>query len=445
MIVKTWNRISDLGVSELHSDKNDMIRLYNRMSILSILGLSLIVAAACYIGFSKIYITLVSFSILVYVFILLFNYLGKIDFGLYFATMATSGWFGLMYLCAGGNISFGLAMVTAITISCVVFQKRQKIRNRVVVLQLSFYLIPTFYVNLYNPIFGHIDFPFDELLVFIAGIIWMASVLYLFHKDREDLLNRLKNKNQELVDTTEELERFTYIASHDLKSPLRTIISFIGLLEHDLKRKDYTEMEGNLHFVKTGALQMNFLVQDILELSKLKNSTKEDRILLDLNRIFEKAKHNLTVDIEEKKATIKCQQLGHFLGDELELLLLFQNFIQNGIKYNDSQEPVIEISNIEAENSFSLIFKDNGIGIEEKYHDQIFKFFKRLHTSDKYQGTGLGLGLCKQIIDNYNGQIAIESELGLGTTFTIRFPMDQSSQLLKKKKPQHQAAFFALS
>ncbi len=422
MILKVWNWLSDLGVSEEHPEENALIRSYNRMSFISAMGVFEIILSAWYIGFSNIYIFIVSSILLIYLATLCLNGFGKIYAARYLISIGSPTWISVTYILIGGYFNQGLAIIASMMITYVAFQKNITIKRGILFYHLVVFFMAYFFVQLHGTILGVIDFLFDEVVVFIGGLGWTIIVLFTFDKDRERLIEDLKNNNIELQNTTEELERFTYIASHDLKSPLRTITSFIGLIERDIKKEKYDGLQEKLHFVKTGAEQMNFLVQDILELSQLKSLEKAERSELDLNLILEKAKTNLTEEIAEKNAIIHAEKLPLFCANEIEMLLLFQNFIQNGIKYNTSQRPIITITTYQTDDTLKISFRDNGIGIEEKYYDQIFQFFKRLHNADEYQGTGLGLGLCKKIISNYEGTVEIDSLVGAGTTFVISFP-----------------------
>ncbi len=411
------------GVSKDHPTENELIRLYNGMSLLSGLGTIVTLLFAWWIDFSPTYLYIVSIISTMYIAIIAANFYGKIELARYILTIGSAIWVSIAYVLIGGYFGQGIAVLATIAITYVTHRKKIQLRYRLITFQTSIFLLSSIYVNTFQPILGVIDFPYDEITVFIGSLGWTAILLYKFNKDRTSLLLSLKNKNIELEKTTKELERFTYIASHDLKSPLRTINSFIGLIERDIKKENFANIQENLDFVKTGAEQMHYLVEDILELSVLKKYEKAKRSSIDLNLVLEKVKHNLKQEIEEQNAVIQAEFLPEFLGNEIELLILFQNFIQNGIKYNESEQPNIKITSQKNDQFVSFSFQDNGIGIDQKYHEQIFQFFKRLHNSTKYQGTGMGLGLCKKIIDNYQGQVKVDSQPNKGTTFTIEFPL----------------------
>ena len=423
-------------MSERHPEENELIRLYNGMSLLSGLGTLFMTNLAWWIDFPFPYVVVTLCVAQLYTAVIILNALDKIKLARYFISVGSPLWISTTYFLLGGYFGQSLAIMASMAITYVAFRETPRTRLALLVFHLVIFFAASIYVHHYGPLLGLIDFPYDDLIVFIGGLGWATILLFKFDKDRSQLLRDLRDNNRELQDTTEELERFTYIASHDLKSPLRTIISFIGLIEKDLERGRYTQILSNLSFVKTGAEQMHFLVQDILELSKLKSHKIQDRSRIDLNLVMEKALQNLQDEIQEKAVRLDCAPLPHFVGNELEFLLLFQNFIQNGIKYNESQPPVISITTHRSAEQLYLVFTDNGIGIEARYHEQIFQFFKRLHNSAQYSGTGLGLGLCKKIVDNYGGQILLDSRLGTGATFTVVLPIQlEDPDLLPQSQP----------
>lgn len=427
MILQLWNWICDFGVSSSSPEEHELIRLYNGMSFLSGIGILCVTVSAYLIDFSPTYVLVTLFIFLEYVAILLLNFFGKIQAARYFVSIGSVVWVAVSYVFVGGYFCQGVAVIATMAITYVGFQGQPAVRIRLFVFQIVLFFLSIVYVNFFGPIFGVIDFPYDEIMVCLGGVGWGIILLHKLNRDQSNLVSSLKENNQELQSTTEELERFTYIASHDLKSPIRTIISFTGLVERDLKNENYENIPKNLSYIRTGAEQMYFLVQDILELSRLKESLQSERPITDLNVVYEKAKQNLKEEISEKNAILTCGRLPHFPANELEFILIFQNIIQNGIKYNESPRPSVRISSQEGNQFLTIRFEDNGIGIEKKYHDQIFQFFKRLHTPIEYQGTGLGLGLCKKIVTDYGGKIEVESNEGSGTVFTIVLPKPQEA------------------
>ncbi len=233
-------------------------------------------------------------------------------------------------------------------------------------------------------------------------------------------------QNKTLEEQNRELERFTYISSHDLKSPLSNIIGFSDLMEEELQEADSPEIKEYLSYIRTSSKQMYYLIEDILELSKIQEDNSKTRTIVDLNKIVEKATYALTQEIQQKNAQVNCQTLPVFHCNEMEFSLLFQNLLQNGIKYNEASSPKIEMWAKQTPDSLQLYFKDNGIGILEEHQEEIFEYFQRLNPSNMYEGTGIGLGLCKKIVQNYNGAIWVESKPNHGSTFILQFPTVQA-------------------
>lgn len=440
ILLRLWNKLLNLGVSDDYPEETILIQFFNKMSIFSFATGLIISVLGCFLDVPIEYLIISVCITIMYFSFLILNAYGKILFGRVLNAITAP-----MFICAahaliGGFFSQSLVICTSIVITFVAFQKHPKLRVRLIIFTVVIYIIAILYTAFYGPILGVLDYPFDDIFVFMATTGWMMGALMILYEEREEYIKSLSEKNKQLEEATEELERFSYIASHDLKSPLRTITSFIGLIERDINKQNFDAINEKLHFVKTGAEQMNFLVQDILELSKLKHTEQSERVLIDLNVILEKAKANLTEEIRSRKVKIYAEKLPTYKGNEVEMLLLFQNFIQNGIKYNESETPIVAISSFETKDSLCLSFRDNGIGIAEQYYDQIFQFFKRLHNSDEYQGTGLGLGLCKKIIKSYSGEVEVDSVVGAGSTFTIKFPLEKNQIVDTKNQPREVAS-----
>jgi len=424
---KIWDFISSRGVSSSHEDERPLIELYNQMALFSVLVILIISVSALFLGFPTEYVLIASGLFFFYLSIIIFNHFGKIYTVRFIVSILSPIWICTAHFLIAGNFSQGLLIVTGLTITYVSFSRRPAYRPYLIAFGIIIYLSTLAITHYYGPYLGVIDSPYDEVFaLFIAGG-WLGSVIFAFIKDRERLIKTLQNNNTQLKHTTEELERFTYIASHDLKSPLRTINSFIGLIERDISRENYNALPERMQFVKSGAQQMNTLVEDILEISTLKDPNDKKKEEVDLNKVLEKVQANLTEDINSKNAVINSDKLPSFYCDEAEFLLVFQNVIQNGIKYNDNERPTVNISTQKTDNHVIISFKDNGIGIDEEYHNQIFQFFKRLHSSDKYMGTGLGLGLCKKIVNSYDGKIEVDSKAGEGSTFRIKLKLGTQS------------------
>jgi len=396
----------DIGVSKVEANNIETTQLFNLIAFVSGLITIFMALIGYYLGYPAIYhFYLLPFIALIYFSVLVFNTFGLTRISWLVICLGSPLWQGLVNLMIGGNFSQSAAFLVALAIGYTAFDKEPKTRNIILFLQLLIYSILIIVKLSCGTIFGEVD------------------VIFNFVNERRLLVRDLQMKNKELTHLTEELERFSYIASHDLKSPLRTIINFIGLIEKDLDENRVGNLHEKLDFVKSGAQQMNYLVRDILELSLLKGDEVKSRSLVDLNSVFKKVITNLSEEISELDAEVTSSQLPEYYCSEMEILLLFQNLIQNGIKYNKNSKPKVHVQHQTDKGDLILKFVDNGIGIDQAYHNDIFKFFKRLHTSKEYHGTGLGLGLCKKIVDTYNGDLSVESTVGQGSIFILRLPL----------------------
>jgi PAS domain S-box-containing protein len=226
---------------------------------------------------------------------------------------------------------------------------------------------------------------------------------------------------EELKRSNTELEQFAYVASHDLQEPLRMVASFTQLLEKQYKDKlDETASE-YIYFAVDGAKRMQLLIKDLLMYSRV-TSHNEDFIENDCEELIEEVLFNLEIVIEENNAVITRDPLPIISSDRLQIRRLFQNFIVNAIKYNDKR-PLIHISAQKKDAYWVFGVSDNGIGIDPEYNKRIFQVFKRLHSKDEYDGTGIGLAICQKIVERHGGRIWVESELGEGSKFYFTIPV----------------------
>ena len=231
----------------------------------------------------------------------------------------------------------------------------------------------------------------------------------------------------ELADANQELERFALGAAHDLLEPLRSMQAMMELVLQRSQNKVDAESAQMLRFVVRGAERMKVLIRDLLAFAVA--SDPGETTPVDVQRVVALATQNLSQAIEESGARIEIESLPvvHANGDQL--LRLFQNLISNAIKYGSESTPVIRISASSEAGDWTCSVSDNGIGIDSKHHDQIFAAFRRLHKTSDHEGSGVGLAICKRIVDQYGGRIWVESEPGHGSTFyfTIPVSMDSSS------------------
>ncbi|MCB0269240.1 MAG: PAS domain S-box protein [Calditrichaeota bacterium] len=234
------------------------------------------------------------------------------------------------------------------------------------------------------------------------------------------LITKQKQLENDLKASNKELAEFGQSISHDLQAPLRRIASFAQLLEMDYKDKLDDEAKDFIQKIYTGAKQMQTMIQELLKYSRISHRELNMREI-DMNWLIKDAILVLDKQIELVGGKIKTQNLPTVHGNKQMLSLLFQNLISNAIKYNE-RLPEIEIGVYQDENSYVFWVKDNGIGIEKEYFGDIFKTFRRLHPSNKYSGTGIGLSNCKKIVERHGGEIWLESTVTEGSTFFVRLP-----------------------
>ena len=263
-------------------------------------------------------------------------------------------------------------------------------------------------------------------LITFTGLFFIVCNYKTKVKKKEDTLEiALKNaqkQNEKLNIANTELERFAFVTSHDLKTPVRTIVSFLNLIEIKIKKQEYADLEHYITFAKDGGLQINRLISEILEFSKLNINQTLERTEVDLDTIFNKNVTNLQGYISEKNAKVESGILGKITSNELFVGLLFQNLIENAIKFNKNEQPLVKVTAEKSENGTSISFQDNGIGIEKEFQESVFHIFNRLHSQQDYAGTGMGLAICKKIMERLGGTILLTSEQGVGTNFILFFP-----------------------
>lgn len=238
---------------------------------------------------------------------------------------------------------------------------------------------------------------------------------------KSNLEDKVKERTKELEQSNKELQQFAYVASHDLREPLRMISSFLQLLERRYNEQLDEDANEFIEFAVDGAKRLDSMIKDLLEYSRVANKKRKFNDV-DLNEVLERTNLNLKLAIDDNNAEIIANKLPTLSGDEQLLVQLFQNLISNSIKYRSKENPIIQISVNNEMNHFIFLFKDNGIGISTKHLERIFTIFQRLHTREEYEGTGIGLAIAQKIVQQHGGQIWAESEPGEGTIIYFTIP-----------------------
>ncbi|MCS6819346.1 MAG: PAS domain S-box protein [Chitinophagales bacterium] len=248
------------------------------------------------------------------------------------------------------------------------------------------------------------------------GEVVYGMLMVMDITDLKKIQMKLERQAAELKRSNEELERFAYVASHDLQGPLRTISSYLQLLESRYGHKLEADGKEFIEFSVSGAKRMQRLIQDLLNYSRI-NTRPKPFTEINLNDLLHVVLKNIETTIQANNVIIEIQPLPVVIGDSNQLMQLFQNLIDNAIKFVRGHQPVVKIGVEEKDAFWQFSIEDNGIGIEEEFKEKIFQIFQRLHSEAEFPGTGIGLAICKKIIHLHGGDIWFESTPGIGTTF----------------------------
>lgn len=440
-ILINWKKILNLGIiNALSLNQKRKIRFLNLIVTVTLIGMfCLMVQKILTLSFFfEPLITAIYLASILYA-----NHLKKYRLALLLYTLIFPFLIFIIIILHGDNLRLEYAFLSFI-ITSIIFFRYNFSKGLMIFYNCSLYFISQYYIYFY-------DSPFQEnvlnnekyvnfiLTVFLIGLVMNSYVKFnLKHeKKNKQLVDKLKKQNKELEIAYSELKKFNYIASHDLKSPLRNIISFSGLLKRRIGEKDATSKE-YLEYIVNSTSRMNYLIADVLEYSKINNLRDIELNSVDLNTITKKAIQNLGPLMQEKNAEIHVPYLPTLVSNEFCLTTIFQNIIENGLRYNNSNQPKIVISSeINTDKKYLLIsVKDNGIGIAAEFQEQIFEMFKRLHTYEIYPGSGIGLAQCKKITEQLGGSTWVTSEENKGSTFFVKFgltPKKLDNELSVKK------------
>ncbi|MDP4176512.1 MAG: ATP-binding protein, partial [Bacteroidota bacterium] len=221
-----------------------------------------------------------------------------------------------------------------------------------------------------------------------------------------------------------DLEQFAYVASHDLQEPLRMVSTYSTMLQRKLSNDLDDKTKQYMGILIESSKRMNSLIQGLLDFSRI-DSAKQEFYEVDLNVLLSDVLKDLSVSIVESKAEIKIDKLPSIKISPLQIKQLFQNLIANAIKFRGNEDPFVEVKAVRIDGVVKFSIKDNGIGIAPEFYDKIFVIFQRLHNREEYEGTGIGLSICKRIVEHHGGRIWVESEPGVGTTFYFTLSLNK--------------------
>ncbi len=270
------------------------------------------------------------------------------------------------------------------------------------------------------------EFPIELMLSPLGGadgILVTAAIRDI--TTRKTAEANLLQKVEELNRSNEELGQFAYVASHDLQEPLRMVASYTQLLSRRYKGKLDSDADEFIAFAVDGAGRMQRLIQDLLAYSRVGTKGKDLRATSS-EVALQQSLINLRSSIESSGALVTHDPLPSVMADEMQLVQLFQNLVGNAIKYQNPGIPRVHVSATNGGNKWSFAVKDNGLGIDPQYFERIFGMFQRLHKREEFAGTGIGLAICKKIVERHGGNISVESQPGKGSTF--RFALAESER-----------------
>jgi signal transduction histidine kinase len=240
-------------------------------------------------------------------------------------------------------------------------------------------------------------------------------------------LETLRQVHDELARSNAELEQFAYVASHDLQEPLRKVASFCQLLERRYKGQLDERGDQYIGFAVDGAKRMQVLINDLLAFSRVGRLTRE-QVVVDCGEIAAQAVATLGPAIEETGAEIEVGPLPSVRGEPALLAAVFQNLLGNAVKFHGDEPPRVTLSAVRDNDFWAFTCADNGIGIEPEYAERVFVIFQRLHPKDAYPGTGIGLAMCRKIIEYHGGRIWLDTEADRGTVFRFTLPVVEEEE-----------------
>lgn len=313
------------------------------------------------------------------------------------------------------------------------FVRNRNLQLGLIVFDIVILLGSIYYSNNYPPILDLTVHPTIEILIYMTSAVNIAVIGYslirqlkLSEDQIQTLISSLQDQNVKLNASNQELEKMTYLATHDLKSPVRSMISFLGLIKRELGDTDLESAKTFCDLASDGATQMNNLINATLNYSQINCGTEISKEHVDVNQVIAKIE-NIT-ELTDQQVEISYNNLPDLYTCGTMLYKLLQNLIENGLKYNQSPIKKISIDGKIVDNVYYLSVADNGIGIEPKYHEEIFKMYTRLHNNREYAGTGLGLAICRRICHQIDGEISIDPSVKDGTKFIISIPFAANAQ-----------------
>lgn len=430
---RLWQRLSDIGLRDaLSESEKRKTRLINQTLLLTA---PLLLVLVVYNLLSADWMGLGVDFIFVGLFALNFFYhrRGWLVFSRWYLVVTLLSSLTLVSWLYGPGLGSEFAFLIISVVILIIFEGKKLAQFCLLGFVLGTYAFISWSYLYHSPPFAYLMNPFLIHIVFLtsmgAGLLFIKSFIVATRTSEQrtrELLTAYKHQNKALIQANEDLERFAYAASHDLKTPLRNINSFLNLIERRLPPAAYGEVAEYLTVARDNSLHMYHLTGDILKYSMISPLDSPEHI--DLNLLMRKVCLDMHDQLKQAHKTLEIGRLPAVVGNAEQLRLVFRNLIENGFKYNQSEEARVCISSRETKQWTCIRFADNGIGIDPAYREQVFDMFCRLHPQDQYPGTGMGLTIVQKIVSLHEGEIEILAYEPQGTVVEVRLPKNQEPQ-----------------